>query len=127
LTLEFATIKIIGMESLMMNYPLTTLLFLNTETVFILIKNNHLPSRWNSTHEYHFDMHKRCKKLANALTKKIRNKSRRHRWEPCLESCASCGTVLRIAGIGAVCHPINIRLSGQQTEYHQQFKTELFL
>jgi acyl-CoA synthetase (AMP-forming)/AMP-acid ligase II len=34
-----------------------------------------------------------------------------------LESCASCGTVLRIAGIGAVCHPINIRLSGQQTEY----------
>jgi fatty-acyl-CoA synthase len=58
------------MEGLIMDYPLTTTTILEYgNSVYRNKKNNNLFTRWKE--EYRFgDMYKRCKKLANALTKK---------------------------------------------------------
>jgi fatty-acyl-CoA synthase len=106
------------MEGMIMNYPLTTNTILEYGNKVFHHKRiiTYLPD--GSRHEYSFrDMYKRCKKLANALTNKLG-----------IEKGDIVGTFAwnhgphvelyyAIAGIGAVCHTINIRLSDQQTEF----------
>jgi len=106
------------MNSLMMHYPLTTTTILEYGNSVYPNKKiiTYLPDR--TRHEYHFsDMYKRCKKLANALTNKLGIKAGDIVGTFAWNHAAHVELYYGIAGIGAVCHPINIRLSGQQTEY----------
>ena len=106
------------MEGLIMNYPLTTNTILEYGNKVFHHKKiiSHLPD--GTRHEYSFgDMYKRCKKLANALINRLGitkgDMVGTFAWNhgPHVE------LYYGIAGIGAVCHTINIRLSDQQTEY----------
>ncbi len=106
------------MEGLMMHYPLTTNTILEYGNSVYHHKKiiTYLPD--GTRHEYLFgDMYKRCKKLANALTKKLGiikgDMVGTFAWNhgPHVE------LYYGISGIGAICHTINIRLSSQQTEY----------
>lgn len=106
------------MEGLMMQYPLTTNTILefgnsvfNQKTIVTWLPDG-------TRHAYTYgDMYKRCKRLANALTKKLGigkgDMVGTFAWNhgPHVE------LYYGIAGIGAVCHTINIRLSSKQTEY----------
>lgn len=106
------------MNSLMMNYPLTTTTILEYGNSVYPNKKiiTYLPD--GTRHEYDFsDMHKRCKKLANALTKKLGIKAGEIVGTFAWNHAPHVELYYGIAGIGAVCHPINIRLSSQQTEY----------
>ncbi|MET6990943.1 long-chain fatty acid--CoA ligase [Sediminicola arcticus] len=106
------------MEGLIMNYPLTTTTILEYGNNVYHHKKiiTYLPN--GTRHEYLFgDMYKRCKKLANALTKKLGitkgDMVGTFAWNhgPHVE------LYYGISGIGAVCHTINIRLSSHQIEY----------
>ena len=102
----------------MMHYPLTTTTILEYGNSVYPNKKiiTYLPD--GTRHEYHFsDMYKRCKKLANALTNKLGIKAGDIVGTFAWNHAAHVELYYGIAGIGAVCHPINIRLSGQQTEY----------
>ena len=106
------------MEGLMMNYPLTTNTILEYGNSVFHHKRiiTYLPD--GTRQEYGFgDMYKRCKRLANVLTKRLG-----------IEKGDMVGTFAwnhgphvelyyGISGVGAVCHTINIRLSAKQTEY----------
>jgi len=106
------------MEGLMMNYPLTTNTILEYGNSVFHHKRiiSHLPD--GTRQEYGFgDMYKRCKRLANALTKRLGigkgDMVGTFAWNhgPHFE------LYYGISGVGAVCHTINIRLSAKQTEY----------
>ena len=106
------------MNSLMMHYPLTTTTILEYGNSVYPNKKiiTYLPD--GTRHEYHFsDMYKQCKKLANALTNKLGIKAGDIVGTFAWNHAPHVELYYGIAGIGAVCHPINIRLSGQQTEY----------
>lgn len=106
------------MESLMMNYPLTTTTILEYGNSVYHYKKiiTYLPD--GERHEYLFsDMYKRCKKLANALAQKLGIKSGDIVGTFAWNHYAHVELYYGISGIGAVCHPINIRLSSSQTEY----------
>jgi fatty-acyl-CoA synthase len=106
------------MEGLMMQYPLTTNTILEYGNSVFHHKNivTYLPD--GTRHAYTFgEMYNRCKRLANALTKRLGigkgDMVGTFAWNhgPHVE------LYYGIAGVGAVCHTINIRLSGKQTEY----------
>lgn len=106
------------MEGLIMDYPLTTTTILEYGNSVYHHKKiiSYLPN--GSREEYTFgDMYKRCKKLANALTQKLGitkgDLVGTFAWNhgPHVE------LYYGISGVGAVCHTINIRLSGNQIEY----------
>ena len=106
------------MEGLMMNYPLTTNTILEYGNSVYHHKKiiSYLPD--GTREEYLFgDMYKRCKKLANALTKKLGvtkgDMVGTFAWNHGVHVELYYG----ISGVGAICHPINIRLSDNQTEY----------
>ncbi|MFT5251543.1 MAG: fatty-acyl-CoA synthase [Flavobacteriales bacterium] len=106
------------MNSLMMNYPLTTTTILEYGNSVYHYKKiiTYLPD--GTRHEYQFsDMYKRCKKLANALINKLGIKAGDIVGTFAWNHAPHVELYYGISGIGAVCHPINIRLSGQQTEY----------
>lgn len=106
------------MESLMMNYPLTTTTILEYGNSVYHHKKiiTYLPD--GTRHEYLFsDMYKRCKKLANALTKKLGINAGDIVGTFAWNHSSHVELYYGISGIGAVCHPINIRLSSSQTEY----------
>ena len=106
------------MESLMMDYPLTTTTILEYGNSVYHHKKiiSYLPD--GSRHEYSFrDMYKRCKKLANALQNKLRIKPGDMVGTFAWNHAPHVELYYGISGIGAVCHPINIRLSSSQTEY----------
>lgn len=106
------------MNSLMMNYPLTT-------TTILEYGNNVYPNKKiityfpdGSRQEYTFsDMYKRCQKLANALQQKLGINSGDMVGTFAWNHAPHVELYYGISGIGAVCHPINIRLSSSQTEY----------
>lgn len=106
------------MEGLIMDYPLTTNTILEYGNSVYHHKKiiTHLPD--GTRHEYRFgDMYKRCKKLANALTRKLGitkgDMVGTFAWNhgPHVE------LYYGVSGMGAVCHTINIRLSSHQIEY----------
>lgn len=106
------------MEGLMMNYPITTNTILEYGNSVYRHKKiiTYLPD--GARYEYLFgDMYNRCKKLANALIQRLGitkgDMVGTFAWNhgPHVE------LYYGISGIGAVCHPINIRLSDNQTEY----------
>ena len=106
------------MNSLMMNYQLTTTTILEYGNSVYPNKKiiTYLPD--GKRHEYQFsDLYKQCKKLANALTNKLGIKAGDIVGTFAWNHAAHVELYYGIAGIGAVCHPINIRLSSQQTEY----------
>jgi len=106
------------MEGLIMDYPLTTNTILEYGNRVYSYKKiiTHLPD--GSRHEYSFgDMYKRCKKLANALTKKLGITNGDMIGTFAWNHGPHVELYYGIAGIGAVCHTINIRLSSQQIEY----------
>ncbi|WP_242206516.1 long-chain fatty acid--CoA ligase [Aestuariivivens insulae] len=106
------------MEGLMMDYPLTTNTILEYGNNVFHHKKiiTYLPD-W-SRHEYTFgDMYKRCKKLANALTKRLGVKRGDIVGTFAWNHGPHVELYYGIPGIGAVCHTINIRLSHQQIEY----------
>ncbi|NRS89117.1 fatty-acyl-CoA synthase [Flavobacterium sp. 7E] len=106
------------MESLMMNYPLTTTTILEYGNSVYHHKKiiTYLPD--GTRHEYLFsDMYKRCKKLANALTKKLGINPGDIVGTFAWNHSSHVELYYGISGIGAVCHPINIRLSSSQTQY----------
>ena len=102
----------------MMDYPLTTTTILEYGNSVYHHKKiiSYLPD--GSRHEYSFrDMYKRCKKLANALQNKLRIKPGDMVGTFAWNHAPHVELYYGISGIGAVCHPINIRLSSSQTEY----------
>lgn len=106
------------MEGLIMNYPLTTNTILEYGNRVFHHKKiiTHLPD--GSRHEYSFgDMYKRCKKLANALINKLGVSKGDMVGTFAWNHGPHVELYYGIAGIGAVCHTINIRLTDQQTEY----------
>lgn len=106
------------MESLMMNYPLTTTTILEYGNSVYHHKKiiTYLPD--GTRHEYLFsDMYKRCKKLANALSKRLGINPGDIVGTFAWNHASHVELYYGISGIGAVCHPINIRLSSSQTEY----------
>ena len=106
------------MQGLMMDYPLTTnsILEYGNSTFHHKRIISYLPD--GSRHEYSFgDMYKRCKKLANALTKKLGITKGDVVGTFAWNHAPHVELYYGISGIGAICHTINIRLSSQQTEY----------
>ena len=102
----------------MMNYPLTTNTILEYGNQVFHHKRiiTYLPN--GKRHQYTFgDMYKRCKKLANALTNKLGIGQGEMVGTFAWNHGPHVELYYAIAGIGAVCHTINIRLSDQQTEY----------
>ena len=106
------------MEGLMMNYPLTTNTILEYGNSVFHHKKiiTFLPD--GTRHQYTFrDMYRRSKQLANALINQLGitrgDMVGTFAWNhgPHVE------LYYAIAGIGAVCHTINIRLSSQQITY----------
>ncbi|GAB3217588.1 long-chain fatty acid--CoA ligase [Algoriphagus aestuariicola] len=106
------------MEGLIMNYPLTTNTILEYGNSVYHHKKiiTYLPN--GTRHEYSFgDMYKRCKQLANALTQKFGISKGDMVGTFAWNHGAHVELYYGISGIGAVCHTINIRLSGNQIEY----------
>lgn len=102
----------------MMNYPLTTTTILEYGNSVYHHKKiiTYLPD--GTRHEYLFsDMYKRCKKLANALSKRLGINPGDIVGTFAWNHASHVELYYGISGIGAVCHPINIRLSSSQTEY----------
>ncbi|HKJ46722.1 MAG TPA: long-chain fatty acid--CoA ligase [Balneolales bacterium] len=102
----------------MMDYPLTTnsILEYGNSTFHHKRIISYLPD--GSRHEYSFgDMYKRCKRLANALTKKLGITKGDVVGTFAWNHAPHVELYYGISGIGAICHTINIRLSSQQTEY----------
>jgi fatty-acyl-CoA synthase len=106
------------MKGLMMDYPLTTNTILEYGNKVFHHKKiiTYLPG--GSRHEYSFgDMYQRCKKLANALTKRLGISQGDIVGTFAWNHGPHVELYYGISGMGAVCHTINIRLSAQQTEY----------
>tara|TARA_B110000495_G_C22998512_1_gene588998 strand:- start:129 stop:1757 length:1629 start_codon:yes stop_codon:yes gene_type:complete len=106
------------MKGLIMDYPLTTNTILEYGNSVYHHKKiiSHLPD--GTRHEYRFgDMYERCKKLANALTQKLGITKDDIVGTFAWNHNSHVELYYGISGIGAICHPINIRLSSQQTEY----------
>lgn len=106
------------MNGLMMNYPLTTTTILEYGNSAFKHKKviSHLPD--GSRHEYRFgDLYIRCKKLANALTKKLGITKGDMVGTFAWNHYQHLELYYGIPGVGAICHTINIRLSPQQTEF----------
>ncbi len=106
------------MEGLMMDYPLTTNTILEFGNSTFKHKRiiSHLPD--GTRHEYTFgDLHKRCKKLANALTNRLGISQGDMVGTFAWNHYQHVELYYGIPGIGAICHTINIRLSQQQTEF----------
>ncbi|MGN6266952.1 MAG: long-chain fatty acid--CoA ligase [Ginsengibacter sp.] len=106
------------MKGLMMDYPLTTNTILEYGNKVFHHKKiiTYLPG--GSRHEYSFgEMYQRCKKLANALTKKLGVSEGDIVGTFAWNHGPHVELYYGISGMGAVCHTINIRLSAQQTEY----------
>ncbi|MGN6343060.1 MAG: long-chain fatty acid--CoA ligase [Ginsengibacter sp.] len=106
------------MKGLMMDYPLTTNTILEYGNKVFHHKKiiTYLPG--GSRHEYSFgEMYQRCKKLANALTKKLGVSQGDIVGTFAWNHGPHVELYYGISGMGAVCHTINIRLSAQQTEY----------
>ena len=106
------------MEGLIMNYPLTTNTILEYGNNVYHHKKiiSYLPD--GTRHEYRFaDLYKRSKKLANALTHKLGINKGDMVGTFAWNHSAHVELYYGISGIGAICHPINIRLTSQQTEY----------
>jgi acyl-CoA synthetase (AMP-forming)/AMP-acid ligase II len=106
------------MKGLIMDYPLTTNTILEYGNSVYYHKKiiTHLPD--GTRHEYRFgDMYKRCKKLANALTQKLGISKDDIVGTFAWNHSSHVELYYGISGIGAICHPINIRLSSQQTEF----------
>lgn len=106
------------MDALMMNYQLTTNTILEYGNTIYRDKRiiSHLPN--GERHEHSFgDMYARTKKLANALESKLRVKKGDMVGTFAWNHYQHVELYYGIAGIGAVCHTLNIRLSSQQIEY----------
>ncbi|MEZ7498104.1 long-chain fatty acid--CoA ligase [Flavobacterium sp. Arc3] len=106
------------MEGLIMNYPLTTTTILEYGNSVYHQKKiiTYLPD--GTRHEYRFgDMYKRCKKLANALTQKLGINKGDMVGTFAWNHAPHVELYYGISGIGAICHPINIRLTSHQTEF----------
>jgi fatty-acyl-CoA synthase len=106
------------MEGLIMNYPLTTNTILEYGNSVYHHKKiiTHLPD--GTRHEYLFsDMYKRCKKLANALTRKLGITNGDMVGTFAWNHAPHVELYYGISGMGAICHTINIRLTSDQTEY----------
>lgn len=106
------------MEGLIMDYPLTTTTILEYGNSVYRNKKiiTYLPD--GTREEYRFgDMYKRCKKLANALTKKLGINNGDMVGTFAWNHAPHVELYYGISGIGAICHPINIRLTSHQTEY----------
>jgi len=102
----------------MMDYPLTTNTILEYGNSVFHHKKiiTHLPD--GTRHEYTFgEMYKRCKKLANALTKTLGVKKGDMVGTFAWNHGPHVELYYGVPSIGAICHTINIRLSDQQTEY----------
>lgn len=101
-----------------MDYPLTTTTILEYGNSVYHNKKiiTYLPD--GTREEYRFgDMYKRCKKLANALTKKLGINNGDMVGTFAWNHAPHVELYYGISGIGAICHPINIRLTSHQTEY----------
>jgi len=106
------------MKGLIMDYPLTTTTILEYGNSVYHNKKiiTYLPD--GTREEYRFgDMYKRCKKLANALTKKLGINNGDMVGTFAWNHAPHVELYYGISGIGAICHPINIRLTSHQTEY----------
>ncbi|WP_339919914.1 long-chain fatty acid--CoA ligase [uncultured Flavobacterium sp.] len=106
------------MEGLIMDYPLTTTTILEYGNSVYRNKKiiTYLPD--GTREEYRFgDLYKRCKKLANALTKKLGINNGDMVGTFAWNHAPHVELYYGISGIGAICHPINIRLTSHQTEY----------
>ncbi|MEZ7504832.1 long-chain fatty acid--CoA ligase [Flavobacterium sp. Arc2] len=106
------------MEGLIMNYPLTTTTILEygNSVYHQKIIITYLPD--GTRQEYRFgDMYKRCKKLANALTQKLGINKGDMVGTFAWNHAPHVELYYGISGIGAICHPINIRLTSHQTEF----------
>jgi fatty-acyl-CoA synthase len=106
------------MEGLIMNYPLTTTTILEYGNNVYHHKKiiTYLPD--GTRQEYLFaDMYTRCKKLANALTLKLGIVKGDMVGTFAWNHAPHVELYYGISGVGAICHPINIRLTSDQTEY----------
>ena len=106
------------MKGQMMYYPLTTNAILEYGNRVFPHKEviTRLPD--GTRHQYSFhEMYKRTKKLANALVRqfdiKPGDKVATYAWN----HYQHLELYYAIPGVGAVCHPLNIRLSSDQIEY----------
>jgi fatty-acyl-CoA synthase len=101
-----------------MKYPLTTNTILEYGNNVYHHKKiiSYLPD--GTRHEYRFaDLYKRSKKLAHALTHKLGINKGDMVGTFAWNHAAHVELYYGISGIGGICHPINIRLTSQQTEY----------
>ena len=101
-----------------MDYPLTTNTILEYGNRAFKHKRviSHLPD--GTRHEYDFGvLYKRCKQLANVLTKKLGITQGDTVGTFAWNHYQHLELYYGIPGIGAVCHTINIRLSPQQIEF----------
>lgn len=106
------------MKGLIMDYPLTTNTILEYGNRVFHHKKiiSYLPD--GTRHEYRYgDLYRRCKQLANALRNKLGINPGDMVGTFAWNHYQHVELYYGIAGIGAVCHTINIRLSAQQTEY----------
>jgi acyl-CoA synthetase (AMP-forming)/AMP-acid ligase II len=106
------------MKGLMMDFPLTTNLILEYGNRIYPDKEimSWLPD--GSKHKYNYaSLYQRTKKLANALTRKLGIKESDIIGTFAWNHYQHFELYYAISGIGAICHPVNIRLSVQQIEY----------
>jgi fatty-acyl-CoA synthase len=77
---------------------------------------SHLPD--GTRHQYNFrDLYQRAKKLAHALVHQLNIKPGDKVATFAWNHYQHLELYYAIPGVGAVCHPLNIRLSGEQVEY----------
>jgi fatty-acyl-CoA synthase len=106
------------MKGQMMHYPLTTTAILEYGNRVFSHKEiiTKLPD--GSRHQYSFhDLYIRSKKLAHALVHQLNIKPGDKVATFAWNHYQHIELYYAIPGMGAVCHPLNIRLSGEQVEY----------
>ena len=106
------------MKGLMMDYPLTTNVIIEYGNRVFSRKEivSKLPD--GTWHRYTYgDMYKRTKKLSNALIHKLGVKQTERVATFCWNHYEHLEMYYAIPGIGAVCHPLNVRLSIDQIVY----------
>ncbi len=106
------------MKGLMMDYPLTTHVIIEYGNRVFSRKEivSKLPD--GSWHRYTYgDMYKRTKKLSNALIHKLGIQPSERVATFCWNHYQHLEMYYAIPGVGAVCHPLNVRLSVDQIVY----------
>jgi fatty-acyl-CoA synthase len=102
----------------MMNYPLTTHSIIEYGNRVFPHKEIVSKMPDGSWHRYtNTDMYKRCKKLAHALINRLGIRPGDRVATFAWNHYQHFELYFAIPGVGAVCHPLNIRLSAEQVEY----------